>query len=29
MVNPGVFSWTNFSAGGQNFLVVCGAGAGV
>jgi hypothetical protein len=29
MQNPGVFSWTNFSAGGQNFLVICGAGAGV
>lgn len=27
--NPGSLSWTNFSAGGQNFLVVCGAGAGV
>ena len=26
---PGVFSWTMFSAGGANFLVVCCAGAGV
>ena len=28
-VNPGMFSWTNFSAAGANFLVVCAAGAGV
>jgi hypothetical protein len=28
-VNPGVWSWTNFSAGGANFLVACAAGAGV
>jgi hypothetical protein len=28
-VQPGVFSWTMFSAGGTNFLVVCGAGIGV
>jgi len=27
--SPGVWSWTNFSAGGQNFLVICAAGAGV
>jgi|GEM_PF-1628145 hypothetical protein len=26
---PGVFSWTNFSAGGQNYLVACSAGGGV
>jgi len=29
MQNPGVFSWTNFSAGGLNYLVICAAGAGV
>ena len=28
-VNPGMFSWTNFSAGGANFLVLCSAGGGV
>jgi hypothetical protein len=27
--NPGVWSWTNFSAGGANFLVICSAGSGV
>jgi hypothetical protein len=28
-INPGVWSWTNFSAGGENFLVLCAAGVGV
>jgi len=28
-VVPGMFSWTNFSAGGANFLVICAAGGGV